>query len=134
MKKIFKEEEKEEKKKAGWLLSKYKIDEILIAKKKIIDELKNIQEMEEKFRAKESISKIKRGEDVEKLFGEYKEIVDLSPPKEDYIEVVEVHPIMKPFAYIRILYDNKNHEYIYEVKEPTLSIDDRKLLEFIKET
>ncbi|HEC76883.1 MAG TPA: secretion system protein E [Thermoplasmatales archaeon] len=134
MKKIFKEQEKEEKKKAGWLLSKYKIDEILIAKKKIIDELKNIQEMEEKFRAKESISKIKRGEDVEKLFGEYKEIVDLSPPKEDYIEVVEVHPIMKPFAYIRILYDNKNHEYIYEVKEPTLSIDDRKLLDFIKET
>jgi len=134
MKKIFKEDEKEEKKRAGFLLSKFKIDEVLAAKKKIMEELRNIQEMEERMRAKETIVKIKRGEEVDKLFGEYKEIVDLSPSKEDYIEVVEVHPIIKPYAYVRILYDNKNHEYIYEVVEPKLTTEERKLLEFIKET
>ena len=134
MKKIFKEEEKEEKKKAGWLLSRHKLDEILATRKKLLEELQNIQEMEERARAKESLSRIKRGEDVDKLFGEYKEIVDLSPPKEDYIEVVEVHPIVKPYAYIRILYDNKNHEYIYEVIEPKLGVEERKLLDFIKDT
>lgn len=134
MKKIFKEEEKEEKKKAGLLFSKYRLNELLAARKKIIEELRNIQEMEERMRAKESIARIKRGEDIDTLFGDYKEIVDLSPPKEDYIEVVEVHPIIKPFAYVRILYDNKNHEYIYEVLEPKLNAEERKLLEFIKET
>ncbi len=134
MKKIFKEEEKEEKKKAGLLFSKYRLNELLAARKKIIEELRNIQEMEERMRAKESIARIKRGEDIDTLFGDYKEIVDLSPPKEDYIEVVEVHPIIKPFAFVRILYDNKNHEYIYEVLEPKLNAEERKLLEFIKET
>ncbi|RLF48310.1 MAG: secretion system protein E [Thermoplasmata archaeon] len=134
MKKIFKEEEKEEKKKAGLLFSKYRLNELLAARKKIIEELRNIQEMEERMRAKESIARIKRGEDIDTLFGDYKEIVDLSPPKEDHIEVVEVHPIIKPFAFVRILYDNKNHEYIYEVLEPKLNAEERKLLEFIKET
>ena len=134
MKKMFKEEEKEEKKRAASLLSRFKINEIFATKKKIMEELRNIQEMEEKMRAKETVVKIKRGEDIEKIFGEYKEIVDLSPPKEDYIEVVEVHPVIKGFAYVRILYDNKNHEYIYEVVEPKLTGDERKLLDFIKET
>ncbi len=132
--KILKDEEKEEKKKAVFLLGKHRVNEILATRKKIIDELRNIQQMEESLRAKESIGRIKRGEDVDKLFGEYKEIVDLSPPREDYVEVVEVHPIKKPFSYVRILYDNKAHEYIYEVLEPTLSLDERKLLDFIKET
>ncbi|KAA0000359.1 MAG: secretion system protein E [Thermoplasmata archaeon] len=132
--KILKEEEKEERKRAALLLSKHRVNEILATKKKIIEELRNIQQTEESLRARESIGRIKRGEDVDKLFGEYKDIVDLSPPKEDYIEVVEVHPITKPFSYIRILYDNKNHEYIYEVLEPVLSLEDRKLLDFIKET
>ncbi len=138
MEKVFKEllkkEEKEEKKRAGFLLSKHKIDELMVTRKKILEELKNIQEMEEKFRAKEFMIKIRRGEDVEKIFGEYKQIVDLSPPKEEHIEVVEVHPIVKPYAYVRIVYDNKNHEYIYEVLEPTLSVEERKTLDFIKET
>jgi len=134
MKKIGREEEKEEKKQAALLLGKSKLNEILVNRKKLLEELKNIQQMEERMRARESIARIKRGEDVNKLFGEFKEMVDLSPPKEDYIEVVEVHPIVKPYSYVRILYDNKNHEYIYEVLEPKLNVEERKLLDFIKET
>lgn len=134
MKKLLKEAEKEERKKAGFLIKKHGIDEITLAKKKIIEELKNIQEMEEKFRARETLLKLRRGEEAEELFGEYKEIVDLSPPNNENIEVVELHPITKPFSYIRILYDNENHEYIYEVLEPSLSIEERKLLEFLKDT
>ncbi|MBC7081353.1 MAG: type II/IV secretion system ATPase subunit [Thermoplasmatales archaeon] len=133
-KNLLKEEEKEERKKAMFLLSKYKVDEIISKNKKIIEELKNIQQNEEVFKARESLRLIKRGEDIEKLFGVKKEVVQILPPREDYIEVVEVHPIKKPYSYIRILYDNKNHEYIYEVIEPPLSLEERKILDFIKET
>ncbi|RLF55499.1 MAG: secretion system protein E, partial [Thermoplasmata archaeon] len=131
---VLKDEEKEERKKAGFLLGRYNINDILATRKKILEELKNIHEMEERFRAKESLTKIKRGEDVEKLFGEYEEIVDISPPTEEHIEVVELHPVTKPFSYVRILYDNKAHEYLYEVIEPRLNSEQRKLLNFIKET
>jgi len=131
---VLKDEEKEERKKAGFLLGRYNINDILATRKKILEELKNIHEMEERFRAKESLTKIKRGEDVEKLFGEYEEIVDISPPTEEHIEVVELHPVTKPFSYVRILYDNKAHEYLYEVIEPRLNTEQRKLLNFIKET
>ena len=133
MNKIFKEEEKEEKKKASFLLSKYKLDEYIANKKKILEKIRSVEEMEEKFRARESIARLKRGGDIDKLLV-YKEIVDLSPPKEEHIEIVEIHPITKPFAYIRILYDNKNHEYVYEVLEPTLSYEEKKTLDYIKDT
>jgi len=134
MKKLQREEEKEERKQAALLLNKYKLSEILVNRKKLLDELANIQEMEEKMRAREYIAKMKRGEDITKFAQDYKEMVDLSPPSEDYIEVVEVHPITKPYAYVRVLYDNKNHEYIYEVLEPKMTTEEKKLLDFIKET
>ena len=127
MKKLMKEEEREEKRRASFLIRKHGVDELFAIRKKILDELRNIQEMEEKFRAKEILSKIKRGEDTEKLFEEYKEMVDLSPPSNENIEVIEVHPVTKPFSYVRILYDSENHEHIYEVLEPTLSMEERKL-------
>ncbi len=134
MKKLMKEEEREEKRRASFLIRKHGVDELFAIRKKILDELRNIQEMEEKFRAKEILSKIKRGEDTEKLFEEYKEMVDLSPPSNENIEVIEVHPVTKPFSYVRILYDSENHEHIYEVLEPTLSMEERKLLDFLKDT
>ncbi|KAA0003664.1 MAG: secretion system protein E [Thermoplasmata archaeon] len=134
MKKLLREEEKEERRKASFLIRKHGVDELFAIRKKIIEELKNIHEMEEKFRAKEVLSKIKRGEDTEKLFEEYKEFVDLSPPSNENIEVIEVHPVTKPFSYVRILYDSENHEHIYEVLEPALSMEERKLLDFLKDT
>lgn len=134
MKNTMKGEEKEEKRKAGFLIKKHGIDELFAIRKKIVEELKNIQEMEEKFRARDILSKIRKGEEIEKIAGEYKEFVDLSPPSNENIEVVEVHPITKPFSYVRILYDNANHEYIYEILEPNLSMEEMKLLEFLKDT
>ena len=128
------EEEKEEKRRASFLIRKHGVDELFAIRKKILDELRNIQEMEEKFKAREILSKIKRGEDAEKLFEEYKEMVDLSPPSNENIEVIEVHPVTKPFSYVRILYDSENHEHIYEVLEPALSMEERKLLDFLKDT
>jgi len=133
-KNILKEEEKEERKRAMLLLSKHKIDEFISKNKKIIEDLRNIQQSEEILKAKESLSMIKRGEDIEKVIGSKKEVVQILPPREDYIEVVEVHPVKKPYSYIRILYDNKNHEYIYEVIEPSLSMEEKRILDFIKET
>ncbi|MCD6473856.1 MAG: type II/IV secretion system ATPase subunit [Thermoplasmata archaeon] len=134
MKKLMREEEKEEKRRASFLIRKHGVDELFAIRKKILDELRNIQEMEEKFKAREILSKIKRGEDAEKLFEEYKEMVDLSPPSNENIEVIEVHPVTKPFSYVRILYDSENHEHIYEVLEPALSMEERKLLDFLKDT
>lgn len=133
-KNLLKEEEKEERKKAMFLLSKYKVDEVISNNKKIIKELRIIQQNEEILKAKGSLSLIKKGEDIEKLVGGKREVVQILPPREEYIEVVEIHPVKKPYSYIRILYDNKNHEYIYEIIEPSLSIEERKILDFIKET
>ncbi len=133
-KNLFKEEEKEERKKAMFLLSKYKVDEVISNNKKIIEELRIIQQNEEILKAKGSLSLIKKGEDIEKLVGGKREVVQILPPREEYIEVVEIHPVKKPYSYIRILYDNKNHEYIYEIIEPSLSIEERRILDFIKET
>jgi len=134
MKKLSKEEEREEKKRASFLIRKQGIDELFEIRKKMMEELRNIQEMEEKYRAREILSKIRRRELAENLFMEQKEFVDLSPPANENIEVIEVHPVTKPFSYIRILYNSENHEYIYEVLEPILSMEERKLLEFLKDT
>ncbi|MCD6513279.1 MAG: type II/IV secretion system ATPase subunit [Thermoplasmata archaeon] len=133
MKKLLREEVKEERRRAGFLIKKHGVDEIAMAQKKIIEELKNIQQMEEKFKARESILKIRRGEEIEEI-AEREEMVDLSPPSKESVEVVEVHPVTKPYSYVRILYDNDTHEYLYEVLEPKLSMEERKIFEFIKET
>ncbi|RLF47268.1 MAG: hypothetical protein DRN10_04060, partial [Thermoplasmata archaeon] len=106
----------------------------LSVRKKIIEELMNLHRMEEKAKARDRLFDLKSGKMVDEIVGEYEDIVDLSPPKKDNIEVVELHPIHKPFSYIRIVYDNKKHEYQYEVLEPTLSIEENRIFEFLKET
>ncbi|RLF65164.1 MAG: secretion system protein E [Thermoplasmata archaeon] len=90
--------------------------------------------MEEKIKARERLLDLKSGKRIDEIVGDYAEIVDLSPPKNENIEVVELHPIKKPFSYVRITYDNLKHEYQYEVLEPTLSIEEKKIFEFLKET
>ena len=49
------------------------------------------------------------------------------------ISEVEISPIEKPYSYVRILYDNFNNEYIYEIIEPPLTKEQEELLEKIKE-
>ncbi|MCD6147352.1 MAG: type II/IV secretion system ATPase subunit [Thermoplasmata archaeon] len=127
-------QKKEEKKVATELIEGIDIGKKLSVRKKIIEELMNLHRMEEKAKARDRLFDLKSGKMVDEIVGEYEDIVDLSPPKKDNIEVVELHPIHKPFSYIRITYDNKKHEYQYEVLEPTLSIEENRIFEFLKET
>jgi len=127
-------QKKEEKKVATELIEGIDIGKKLSVRKKIIEELMNLHRMEEKAKARDRLFDLKSGKMVDEIVGEYEDIVDLSPPKKDNIEVVELHPIHKPFSYIRIVYDNKKHEYQYEVLEPTLSIEENRIFEFLKET
>ncbi len=51
---------------------------------------------------------------------------------EESVKEIEITPIEKPYSYVRIRYDNKSNEYIYEVIEPDLDEDEEALLETVK--
>ncbi|MCK5548204.1 MAG: type II/IV secretion system ATPase subunit, partial [Thermoplasmata archaeon] len=50
------------------------------------------------------------------------------------VDELEVAAIDEPFAYVRIVYDNNNSEYVYEIWEPQLTEKDKKILELIKDS
>ena len=50
----------------------------------------------------------------------------------EHLRELETYPIIKPYASIRILYDDENHEHTYYVVEPPLSHADQKALNFIE--
>lgn len=50
------------------------------------------------------------------------------------VETTEVYPILEPYSYTRITYDNDTSEYFLEALEPSLSPEDEKLLLLIKDT
>lgn len=50
------------------------------------------------------------------------------------IETTEIYPIVEPYSYVRITYNNETSEYFLEALEPKLSADDEKLLLLIKDT
>jgi flagellar protein FlaI len=58
-------------------------------------------------------------------------IEKISEPNVDEVEMV---PIKKDYAYVRMKYDNKANEYLYEVIEPKLSEDEKDVLMLLKET
>ncbi len=127
-------QKKQEEKRASQLIEDLEIGDRLSARKEKLSELLNIQQMEEKSKARERLSALQAGKQVKDILGEYEEVVDLSPPKDENVEVVEQHPIKKPFSFVRILFDNNKNEYIYEVIEPTLSVEEQKIFDFLKET
>src|SRR5438105_10657852 len=47
---------------------------------------------------------------------------------------IEIQPILKNFAYVRILYDTMANEYFYEAIEPKLTQEESELLDVLKET
>ncbi|MGQ9587832.1 MAG: type II/IV secretion system ATPase subunit [Thermoplasmata archaeon] len=59
------------------------------------------------------------------------EIPKIAEPNVDEVEIV---PIKQNYAYVRIKYDNKTNEYLYEVIEPKLSDDEKDVLALLKET
>ncbi len=61
----------------------------------------------------------------------YTEIPPISDPN---IEILEVKPVKKDFSYARVIYNNKNSEYIYQAIEPQLTDDEKENLELIKDS
>jgi flagellar protein FlaI len=54
--------------------------------------------------------------------------------KDAWVDELEVIGIKEPYSYARIVYDNKNSEYVYEVWEPQITERDKKLLTLIKDS
>ncbi len=52
--------------------------------------------------------------------------------KDKDIEVIETYPIKEPYSSIRITYNNKTHEYLYEVIEAGLTEKESEVLQFIE--
>jgi flagellar protein FlaI len=61
-------------------------------------------------------------------------ITDVPKILEPNVDEVELIPIKQNYTYIRIKYDNKSNEYLYEVIEPKLSEDEKDVLALLKET
>ncbi|TFG55453.1 MAG: hypothetical protein E4H30_07230, partial [Methanomassiliicoccus sp.] len=59
-------------------------------------------------------------------------ITDIPKIFESYIDEVEIAPVLEPYSYVRIKFDNIASEYLYEVIEPFLSEDEAILLEMLK--
>ncbi len=124
-------QKREETKKAKEMMKECGISSKFIIKKKTEEEIRDLQETEERIKVTDILKEIKSGKTVEDILRP-REFVDLSPPKEENLSVVETHPINEPYAFVRILFDNKGHEYIYEVMEP--NIEEREIFDFLKNT
>jgi flagellar protein FlaI len=61
-------------------------------------------------------------------------ITDVPKISEPNVDEVELIPIKQNYTYVRIKYDNKSNEYLYEVIEPKLSEDEKDVLTLLKET
>ena len=62
-------------------------------------------------------------------------VITLIPPiNEPHIETVETYPVLDPYSYIRITFNNNTSEYFLEPLEPILNEEEEKLLHLIKDT
>ncbi len=62
------------------------------------------------------------------------EAVLVIPPVPAGLREVELTPMVPDRAWVRILYNEREHTYIYEVIEPTLSADETTILAFLRDT
>ncbi len=62
------------------------------------------------------------------------QITEIPKLMEENVDEVEILPVKKNYSYVRIKYDNKANEYLYEVIEPKLSDDEKDVLALLKET
>jgi flagellar protein FlaI len=61
-------------------------------------------------------------------------ITDIPRIAETNVDEVELLPIKQNYSYVRIKYDNRANEYMYEVIEPKLTDDEKDVLSLLKET
>jgi len=59
-------------------------------------------------------------------------VTDVPRIADKNVDEVELNPITEPFSFVRIKYDNTASEYLYEVIEPTMSDDEKAVLEVLK--
>ncbi|HQM67585.1 MAG TPA: type II/IV secretion system ATPase subunit [Methanomassiliicoccales archaeon] len=69
--------------------------------------------------------------DKEELKGRITEVPKIAEP---YVDEVEIAPVLEPYSYVRIKFDNIASEYLYEVIEPALTEDEGILLEMLKDS
>jgi flagellar protein FlaI len=50
------------------------------------------------------------------------------------IEVIEIYPVLEPYAYIRVTFNNENSEYLLQTIEPNLDEKEAKLLALVRDT
>jgi len=62
------------------------------------------------------------------------QITEVPKITEANIDEVDLAPVKKGYSYVRIKYDNRANEYLYEVIEPKLSEDEKDVLALLKET
>ena len=60
------------------------------------------------------------------------EVTPIPEVNNSNIRQIEVHSIEEPYSFVRILYENLNNEYIYEIIEPPLNDENIKILEDLK--
>jgi len=61
-------------------------------------------------------------------------VTDIPKLTEANMDEVEIVPIRENYSYVRIKYDNKANEYLYDIIEPRLSEDEKDVLELLKQT
>jgi len=127
-------QKKDEKKQAATLIENLEMGKRLSEWRQKIEELLNIHKMEEKVKAHTNLAELRSGKEVGVIMGQLDDIVDLSLPKDEAVEVIEMHPIKKPFSYVRIVFDSHSNEYVYQILEPSLTVEEQKIFEFLKDT
>ncbi len=65
---------------------------------------------------------------------EISDYTEMPPLEDESKEIVEINPVREPFSYSRIVYDEEEKEYIYQAIEPTLTEEENKMFEKIKDT
>ncbi len=65
--------------------------------------------------------------------GDEERVTKIPKISEEGVKEIELNPVNEPYTYVRIKYDNKSNEYIYEVIEPDLDEDEEALLHTVKE-
>ncbi len=58
-------------------------------------------------------------------------IPDIATPG---VDEVEIYTVKEPYCYARIIYDNNNSEFVYQVHEPALSTAEAEVLRLIKDS
>lgn len=101
-------------------------------------EIKSITPLEEEKQAplhQRLISLISKKENEEEEYNVavHGPIVDFSTPEGSNFKEIEMYAVNHPYAYVRMAYDPFAHEYQYQVLEPLLSEEERKLLDSIKQ-